>query len=483
MFNVFIDSVLQHVWEHHPGVPIPPSAAAKLVALMYADDLVGTAANATDLQSLINHTRTALNRWRLKASVSTTDASKTAVMVVEQSSRRGAPAGTAHTFTWGDTTVPIVNTYKYLGVYVTNDGKWEQHLQRRMDAATASARMQRKVLKNVCLPAKLRRDTLTSVVQPTLTYAAEVWARPTSTLRRRLDSWQMGLAGESFHCPPTASHACLQQELGIALLHVTCETLAMKYWHHLQTLTHDRLLHQIAVAWSGRANPWKQNIDKLLAQYNISPAAAATMSARDFNSHCALQTAAYLQAHWQQPPQHVPSAVHIRYINSFGVGQVHSTRPAMRKYIVCATETMGSKGRAVELCMHMRMECLPLHAMHAHARRNESPAAQQARQECPCCRSAAETPTHFVLECPAYASVRAELMRTLQASHPNAEASISTDWRALVGPTYLDDDRTRAAVLDYVVAAWTKRRAALTGREANGGDLTAYAPEPRPDVA
>jgi hypothetical protein len=48
MFNVFIDSVLQHVWEHHPGVPIPSSAAAKLVALMHADDLVGTAANAPD---------------------------------------------------------------------------------------------------------------------------------------------------------------------------------------------------------------------------------------------------------------------------------------------------------------------------------------------------------------------------------------------------------------------------------------------------
>ena len=193
----------------------------------------------------------------------------------------------------------------------------------------------------------------------------------------------------------------------------------------------------------------------------------------------------YLKAYWQQPPRQVPSAVHGRYVASFGIGQVHPKRPAMRKYATAATETpsRGSKGRAVELCMQLRMECLPLHAMHTFTRRRESPSAQQARQACPCCHSAAETPPHFLLECPAYASVRQDLMRALQASDPQAATTASADWRALVGPALLDVEATRAPVLDYILAAWSKRRAALTGREANGGNPTAYAPVPSPDVA
>jgi hypothetical protein len=86
MFNIYVDSVLKEVWGSHQGVPLPindtTSAAMKLVALMYADDMVGLADSHEAMQSLINATRTALTRWRLKASVKSTDGSKTAVRVV-----------------------------------------------------------------------------------------------------------------------------------------------------------------------------------------------------------------------------------------------------------------------------------------------------------------------------------------------------------------------------------------------------------------
>jgi hypothetical protein len=112
MFNVFIDSVLQQVWEEHEGIPVPVhdgSAAAKLTALLYADDLAGVTATPEAMQRLADCTRAALTKWQLRASVNPTDTSKTAVMKVLggcASARRSAaarPEAPAQTYTWGDT--------------------------------------------------------------------------------------------------------------------------------------------------------------------------------------------------------------------------------------------------------------------------------------------------------------------------------------------------------------------------------------------
>jgi hypothetical protein len=67
-----------------------------------------------------------------------------------------------------------------------------------------------------------------TIVQPVVTYAAQVWAQPTQTQRKMLDSWQMGLVTRAFRCHAKISHICLQQELGLFPLHVTCDTLAIR---------------------------------------------------------------------------------------------------------------------------------------------------------------------------------------------------------------------------------------------------------------
>jgi hypothetical protein len=117
------------------------------------------------------------------------------------------------------------------------------------------------------LPVRLRKLVLTAVVQPALTFAAQVWVRPSKQQRQRLDSWLMGWAGRAFHCPATATQVCLQQEIGLVPLHVWCETLALRYWHHVMTQPADRLVaavaHAAATAWRG---PWQRSIEQLLQQ-------------------------------------------------------------------------------------------------------------------------------------------------------------------------------------------------------------------------
>ena len=203
------------------GVPLGPGTSAEvLVALMFADDLVGMADSPESMQALINGVHTELTRWRIKASVSATDASKTAVMVVKP--RRAAAAGDVQ-WHWGSggAPLPVVRSYRYLGVMLSDDGTWDTHIAARLAKGTNAARALHNVLHNCSLPWEARKTALTGAVLPVAHYAAAVWSSSTQAARQRLDSWQMGLVASMVHCPPNASHACLQQELGIQPLHVT----------------------------------------------------------------------------------------------------------------------------------------------------------------------------------------------------------------------------------------------------------------------
>jgi hypothetical protein len=482
MFNVFIDSVLHHVWEKHEGIPVPVGpgeAPAKLTALLYADDLVGATATPEAMQRLANETRAALTKWQLRASVSPTDTSKTAILKVlggctsarRSTAKRLAPP--SDIYKWGDITIPQVNSYKYLGVTLNNTNTWDAHFAARMQSGNKAASANHKVLTQVKLPIHLRKLTLTAVVQPVVTYAAQVWAQPTQTLRKQLDSWQMTLATRTFRCQSRTSHNCLQQELGLFPLHVTCDTLAIRYWHHLENVPSNRLLHKIHTAWGGKFHPWGQSMQRLLAQYNIDTNNPKDISKQAFKGHVEAKAINYLREYWTTPPRNQGGAIHSRYTADFGLGNLTATRPKMRKYLSDLTTVPHFEScKAAELLLHFRLEILPLNAFHSHNRQRESADARRRRELCPSCNTHAETPTHFLLECPAYSSPR---------SLPHIAACIADTHR------YLAQEPWRALLdhpdmVSFIYQAWVLRRAALAGREANGGNSMALTPVPAANI-
>ena len=155
--------------------------------------------------------------------------------------------------------------------------------------------------------------------------------------------------------------------------------------------------------------------------------------------------------------------------------------------------------------MQLRVECLGLRAAHGQDRPGESAAARAQRELCVCCRTAPETPAHFLLECPATAALRREFFFAMQRS--KAESPVSgrplrasaatatgeplllehfragSTWRQLLSDDYLTDDATGELVVGYAAAIWSTRRAALAGREANGREPIVSAPLSRQDNA
>jgi hypothetical protein len=167
--------------------------------------------------------------------------------------------------------------------------------------------------------------------------------------------------------------------------------------------------------------------------------------------------------------------------------------------------------------MKLRMEALSLKCMHSKTRRHETITTQQVRERCPCCNQHSETPSHFLLGCPAYVVRREIMMLHLTSVLPQLVHDVQADarqWRLLlkgstlttsvIAPTTTPPPAAAAApppppaaaqvaavvgtispasaraprpimtkmfpVADYVVAAWKIRSSALTGREANGGN-------------
>jgi hypothetical protein len=414
MFNIHVNAVLAAVWAQQPGVPLGSHPAAEgLVALMFADDLVGMADSPERMQALINVVHAELTRWRIKASVSSTDASKTAVMVVKPA--HAADAGDVQ-WVWGTggMHLPVVRSYRYLGVVLSDDGTWDAHVAARLTKGTNAARALHNVLHNCSLPWEVRKTALTGAILPVAHYAAAVWSRNTHAARQRLDSWQMGLVASMVHCPPNSSHACLQQELGLQPLHVTCDMQTLNFWHRLRCLPASRLVVKAAAAWTGAANPWARHVGKLLAEYNIDADATRGLSRDKFKELVRLHAAARVQQLWAARGGAVLSTYR-QHFAGHAECQQHAAEGKAQSYFVALSHVR--RGKAAELCLKLRVQCLQLRGA-CHKRPSEAAAAFSERCVCPCCGLHAETMQHFLLECPAYAAQRQSMFAALaRTSH------------------------------------------------------------------
>jgi hypothetical protein len=187
------------------------------------------------------------------------------------------------------------------------------------------------------------------------TYACQVWNCCTAAQRRKLDGWQASVLKCMTHCPPTASNQCVQQELGILPLHMSCDLWQLTHWHKAHTLATDRLLHQVYAAWTGAHNPWLQNIRKLLAEHEVNEEATLTLSVGKFVALVRCQVAAKLS---EVGPKGGGGMVATQYANHFGVGAVRHDKPVARAYI--SALSAHGRGPAAELCMRLRTQALQL---------------------------------------------------------------------------------------------------------------------------
>ena len=231
LYAIFENALLQ---ELHAGHSMEGSLARGILALLYADDLVGIAFTADGLQrDIIDPCAEYARRHRYRANVP-----KCGVMVCGPATVvQDLPA---RTFTWGQTEIPRVFEYKHLGVTVTPDGRQDTHIKQVIARGNARVLQMGKLLRNKHLSVRVKRMLILTALRPLLEYGAEVLV-PTREHARALESLQLKAARMILGCPLRTSSDVTRAVLGVQLLSSQRDIAKLKWQHRLHGPLADRL--------------------------------------------------------------------------------------------------------------------------------------------------------------------------------------------------------------------------------------------------
>ena len=127
-----------------------------------------------------------------------------------------------------------VQSYKYLGVMVTKDGRCVEEVRKRIGMAKSSFDNMRKILTNMNLSMKLRLRMLKCFVWSVLLYGCEAWTLDRE-LRRRVEAVEMWFLRRMLRIPWTAR---MTNERVLELAGVRRELMAEVRKRQLKVLGH-----------------------------------------------------------------------------------------------------------------------------------------------------------------------------------------------------------------------------------------------------
>ena len=145
LYAIFVDALLH---ELHAGHSMVGSLARGILALWYADDLVGIAFTADGLQGdIIDPCAEYACRHRYRANVPKCD-----VIVCGPDAVVQAQPG--RSFTWGRTKIPRVFQYRHLAVIITPDGRQDTHIKQVITQGNARVLQMGRLLRPSTFPCR-----------------------------------------------------------------------------------------------------------------------------------------------------------------------------------------------------------------------------------------------------------------------------------------------------------------------------------------
>jgi hypothetical protein len=179
LFDIFIDDLLLdlHNTQENSGVQIADGLT--VCATTYADDVGGISHEPQGLQEIINHVGQWLNKWRMQA-----NAVKSVVMVFHPQQGQAASVPMeqrTHTWTLNGQTLSQVDTYKYLGVYFTENGSWDLHASKALGKMRAALGYWKPLLSCQRVPVRARAMMIQTLIYSSVLYGSEVWSATCAT--------------------------------------------------------------------------------------------------------------------------------------------------------------------------------------------------------------------------------------------------------------------------------------------------------------
>ena len=176
LFSLYSEEIMRKL-EDKPGISI---GGRIFNNLRYADDTVLIAENEFDLQILLNIVETESRKRGLEL-----NCKKTETMVISR--KKDIPPCK---ITTNGAMLRQVNSFKYLGTSITENGKSDFEIKSRIGQAKSAFQKMRSVLCSKDLSIDTRKRVLQCYIEPILMYGCEAWTM-NKTMTRKLEATEM----------------------------------------------------------------------------------------------------------------------------------------------------------------------------------------------------------------------------------------------------------------------------------------------------
>ena len=198
----------------------------QIFLLLYADDTVIFAESPEELQNALNAFSDYCDLWKLTVNVS-----KTKVLIISH----GRP-NSSQSFYFKNIKLEIVSEYKYLGVFISRSGSFnnaKKHIAEQANKALFSLLRKGRSLD---LPLELQIDLFDKMVKPILLYCSEIWGMGNCDIIERI---QLRFIKHIVNLKKSTPSYMIYGELGITPLKVDIQSRAISFWskvlaHHGQ---------------------------------------------------------------------------------------------------------------------------------------------------------------------------------------------------------------------------------------------------------
>ncbi|CAN0437199.1 unnamed protein product, partial [Laminaria digitata] len=167
LFNIFINDILDGA--ENMGVTVPGlGPKAEIPGLMFADDLVTLSEDGDSMNRMTEH----LSEWTTENEMAV-GIQKCGVMVV--GGRAPPLADRMDKWRINGEEVPVVESYKYLGVDITPSLDLSQMMQGRKDSTRKLLAVVHRFLRKKEVPVPMKMSAMRGVVMPRLLFGSEVY--------------------------------------------------------------------------------------------------------------------------------------------------------------------------------------------------------------------------------------------------------------------------------------------------------------------
>jgi hypothetical protein len=386
LFKVFVNDLIERLKAANAGVTVETEDegdALSVSCLMFADDLVMMAESQEDLQRLTD----VLSDWCRENELEV-NVSKTKVMVVGKASKAQVQLSGQR--------VEVVKVYKYLGLMLSRDLKWTEHVAYTVDKVKRRMAQCHRLLSNKALAPSTRLHLYSSLILPVMSYGAGLWHLTDHQLRQFEALHLKALKAILGTCTSTTT-AAVYADCAMISMEALQEEALLKLAGRIARMEPSRLVWKMfrlaSQDRSDRSDEWFSQLTSTLHRHALAldPAEA---SAEQWN-------------------EQVTRAVH----TLFAEGLTEDLAKAVKCSQLRPRLVSGRLQRADYLSMPSKLAsfCFKLRAGSLRLEIEEGRMKKIAREErlCPLCHQEVEDAEHFMLRCPALDRERHDLYQRL----------------------------------------------------------------------